>query len=274
MNFPLLYKIRFYYSVQKTMKVPFFIGPAIRGILGYALKESHPETFGLFFSKSEEGGGLKPYAIAVGPNPNTVFFPGDTFFFDLFLFGGQRGKIDLDIFKKFEHYTLIKNTKPLKYVKAVSVFGTGSRDITSLEDAVPYNFPRSGFDSEKLEVRFVSPVCIKKIESPKDLSFERFSRLLYERLSGLFPEFSSNELRPDLSAALDVRLSSENLIRNNVKHYSDIRKSFVFYKPAFIGSLVFEGDFRAFSDILKIGEQIGIGRGTTSGLGRFKLSPL
>jgi hypothetical protein len=120
-----------------------------------------------------------------------------------------------------------------------------------------------------MQIDFVTPLSIKHLNDFDDFSFSYFLQRMKERMQAI--GFTEQDVQPEanISEVDAVRKLFANAIRYDVKHYSRYRKGYIHYKPAFVGSIRFEGDFEPFVRWMQITQKTGIGRGTSSGLGRF-----
>ncbi len=261
--------------VEKLIISPPFVATAIRGILGYVLKNNNKTAFDILFAKSENGAKLKPYSIAVAEKQQLAYMPKDNFYFDITFFGDIIKKINLKTFIDFENYPIGKQNGKMKFVKAESITANSITTIFKLSSAKKFDsgkvIDKNIKDKTRLTIKFISPVCIQKVNSPQNITFSNIIKRIYERLLNLNLIDGETFISPNFTETENIICTQSNFIRYDVKHHSRIRKQFIYYKPAFIGSAEYYGYFEPFIKLLEIGEQIQIGRGTTSGLGKFRL---
>lgn len=268
-----IYKIRLQYIVVKLIKLPRFCAPAIRGVFGYALKESNRDAFDNLFAKSESGAKQKSYVIN-SLETKFVYLPGDKFYFDIILFGDVINDIPIQAFINFENYEIGQQKGKLKFDKAFSVNPDSLKQIHHVSEAESYKFNFNKTVTDNVRLKFHAPFCIKKIDKPEAVNFENIIKRIYERIIGLGLWDTSSPEETDFVKARKIITKQSNFISYNVKHYSKQRRMYIYYRPAFIGSIEFYGDIKAFAELLQIGEQIHIGRGTSSGLGGFEIEYL
>lgn len=266
-----IYKIRFVYTVEKLIQLPRFGSPAIRGIFGYALKQANKEAFDELFAKSENGAGQKPYVINFLEKEQLIYLPGDEFTFEITFFGNIINKISLQTFINFENYEVGQHKGKLKFKEAFSINSDTNKQIFSTEQAESYRFNNQLEASNNVQLYFKNPLCIKKVNKASDITFENIIKRIYERLLSLELLTQEDFKELDLEKAKDVIKRQSDFVTYNVKHFSKERKGYIHYEPAFIGSVEFYGNLKPFIKLLQIGELIHIGRGTSSGLGKYTL---
>lgn len=126
-----------------------------------------------------------------------------------------------------------------------------------------------------LNLVFLTPTRLKfdgKL-SPT-LEFHILFRNLLRRISLLTYFHCGEELALDFKGLIekskDVKVRKENLSWYDWERYSN-RQETKMKMGGFIGSVTFEGDFGPFIQFLLLGEQIHVGKGTSFGLGKYKI---
>ncbi|NWF92135.1 MAG: CRISPR system precrRNA processing endoribonuclease RAMP protein Cas6 [Syntrophaceae bacterium] len=109
--------------------------------------------------------------------------------------------------------------------------------------------------------------------SPK-LEFHIFFRNLLRRISLLSYFHCGQELDLDFKGLIEkskeVRVHKENLSWFDWDRYSN-RQETKMKMGGFMGSIVFEGELSPFVPYLILGEYIHVGKGTSFGLGKYKI---
>ncbi|PIX25054.1 MAG: CRISPR-associated protein Cas6 [Deltaproteobacteria bacterium CG_4_8_14_3_um_filter_45_9] len=126
-----------------------------------------------------------------------------------------------------------------------------------------------------LRLSFLTPTRLKydgKL-SP-DLEFHILFRNLLRRISLLSYFHCGEELNLDfkglIEEAKDVKVQKENLRWVDWERYSN-RQETKMKMGGFIGSVTFTGNFKEFLPFLILGEYIHVGKGTSFGLGKYKI---
>ena len=136
-------------------------------------------------------------------------------------------------------------------------------------------FQKGHFSGKTILIRFLSPLRIKeKKKLIKEITFSLFIRSLVRRISLLsyfhcnFPLWSN--LEPLLSFADRVKVKERNLTWKEISRYSTRQKERM-KLGGVVGEIVFEGEVEPFLPLLRIGEFVHAGKGTTFGLGKYKI---
>lgn len=132
-------------------------------------------------------------------------------------------------------------------------------------------YPSSFF----LHLNFLTPTRLKfdGALTPK-LEFHILIRNLLRRISLLSYFHCEEELSIDYKGVIDqaksVTIQQEALRWVDWERYSN-RQETRMKMGGFIGSIIFEGDVNPFAPFLLLGEQIHVGKGTSFGLGKYKI---
>jgi CRISPR-associated endoribonuclease Cas6 len=126
-----------------------------------------------------------------------------------------------------------------------------------------------------LTVSFGTPTRIKFQEGlVLDLEFHMLVRSLLRRVSMLSYFHCGGRLDADYAGLIElakgVRTRERDLAWYDWKRYSarqDRKMSF----GGFVGRVTFEGDLAAFVPLLRIGEHLHVGKGTSFGLGKYRI---
>jgi CRISPR-associated endoribonuclease Cas6 len=129
--------------------------------------------------------------------------------------------------------------------------------------------------SSTLHLIFMTPTRLKfdgKL-SPT-LEFHILIRNLLRRISLLYYFHCGEELNLNFKGLIEeakgVKVQQENLQWFDWERYSN-RQETRMMMGGFIGSIVFQGNFEPFMPFLMLGEHIHVGKGTSFGLGKYKV---
>lgn len=127
-----------------------------------------------------------------------------------------------------------------------------------------------------LSLRFLTPVRIKyNRDFVDDLDFHILIRNLLRRLSllGFFhcgkQSFSFN-IKDLINLSENIKKVQSNLKWFDWERYSSRQKTKMFM-GGLVGEVTYEGDITPFIEILKAGEILHVGKGTSFGLGKYEL---
>ena len=128
---------------------------------------------------------------------------------------------------------------------------------------------------ERVTLRFVTPVRIKYRERLcGDLEFHILMRSLLRRISLLTFFHCGRELEVDFRGlilqAQKVRVVESNLLWHDWLRYSHRQRARL-KLGGLMGEMTFEGNLEPFWPFLKLGEWIHVGKGTSFGLGRYRI---
>lgn len=161
--------------------------------------------------------------------------------------------------------------------------------VRSSHDGLPSpaascSVPASGVDSpggesERVRVDFSTPVRIRhQGELVQEVPFHLLIRTLLRRASSLLAFHEGSELDVDylqvIDAASRVRVVSSSLGRSDRWRFSS-RQRQTMNLHGMIGHVMFQGaggELRALLPLLHLGEWAGVGKGTSFGLGRMRMS--
>jgi CRISPR-associated endoribonuclease Cas6 len=127
-----------------------------------------------------------------------------------------------------------------------------------------------------LDLIFVTPTRLKfdgRLSS--SLEFHILIRNLLRRISLLSYFHCGEELGLDFKGLIEIskeiRVQKENLTWFDWERYSNRQKTKM-KMGGFTGSITFEGDLEKFMPFLLLGEYIHVGKGTSFGLGKYKIT--
>ena len=270
-----IYKFRFNFLVVKPMILPRFPGATIKEILGEALKNTDKELFNLLFSPYKKTNNtLKPYALQMPANIPLAYMPDDIFSFDMIITGNA-----IEKFNNFEPFEYIKNIDigehkgKMYFVNAQNIISDDKiLNITNFKEAEAFVFTHKKIKTDIFLLRFISPVNIDGINIIKQINFSKIINNLNKRIIGFNNYFQEeNAFNTELyEQAKKIKTIENKLIRYDIKQCKTNNNFNTVYKPVFIGIMAFVGNPAPFVPLLQIGEQINIGRDTTSAFGQFK----
>jgi hypothetical protein len=139
----------------------------------------------------------------------------------------------------------------------------------------PSSLSPSSLSPSTFHLHFVTPTRLKfdgKLSS--SLEFHILFRNLLRRISLLSYFHCGKELDLDFKGLIEmsrgVKVQEEKLTWFDWERYSN-RQNTKMKMGGFIGSITFEGDFKEFIPFLLLGEYINVGKGTSFGLGKYKI---
>ncbi len=227
-----------------------------------------------------------PFVIEPPLNSKTHFRPGEGFDFNLLLFGRATTYLPYCIYA-FEQMgqtgigKRIQGKRAGFVLKTVSANGQiiysgqdkrlRSEDITS--HLVLLGPPSN--EVKALTIHLQTPLRVKHENYLKaDLPFHVLIRAALRRISSLFACYGDGE--PDLNyhglveRARGVRTEESNLRWFDWERYSN-RQETRMLMGGMIGSVTYKGDLAEFLPVLRICEEVHLGKQTTFGLGQIKI---
>lgn len=229
-----------------------------------------------------------PFGIEPPHNNNAHFHTGDEFHFDLLLFGKAIEYVPYCIFA-FDQMgqtgigKRISGRRAAFLLKEVVSHPSG-KTIYSSEDKrllnetlaaemtlpAPVSTPVSN-----ITVRLETPLRLKQNNHlTADLSFETLIRAALRRISSLFTCYGSGE--PDIDyrgmveRARNVEIAGSKLYWFDWERYSN-RQETRMMLGGLLGSVTYSGDLTEFMPLLRLCEEVHLGKQTTFGLGKIKI---
>lgn len=130
--------------------------------------------------------------------------------------------------------------------------------------------------SHAISVSFITPTRIKyKNSLTKDLEFHIFFRNLLRRIS-LLSYFHCNHRIDDsgfkdlIQRARDIKTAKRSLYWHDWERYSN-RQETRMKLGGFMGEITYEGELKAFWPYIRLGEYMHVGKGSSFGLGRYRI---
>jgi len=129
--------------------------------------------------------------------------------------------------------------------------------------------------NNSLSLNFITPTRIKyKDDLVVIPEFHILIRSLLHRISSLSYFHCNKELKLDYNLLIlkaeDVKIEKNNLKWTDWERYSS-RQDTKMKLGGFIGDITYKGNFKDFSRLILIGEQIHIGKNCTFGLGKYEI---
>ncbi len=128
-----------------------------------------------------------------------------------------------------------------------------------------------------LTLKFITPVRLRyegKIVGPQRFAFHILIRNLLRRISALFYFHAGQELKLDfkniIAKAEEVEVVDNQLKLLKFKRYSARTKQTI-EMGGLIGTVSFKGELNQFSELLRLGECLQVGKNTSFGLGVYQI---
>ncbi|HPD60522.1 MAG TPA: CRISPR system precrRNA processing endoribonuclease RAMP protein Cas6 [Thermodesulfobacteriota bacterium] len=294
--------------------LPPYKGSTFRGVFGHALKKVvcalkkqgcvdcllRPkclyafvfETPGLesqSMGKKRVAAPPHPYVIEPSESSKTHYRPGDSFEFNLLLFGkandylpyfiyafDQIGKLGLG-----KRINGIRGTFRLKGVSAERQVIYSDEDKKIKGDYRPEDLSREIFFLPKknsalnLKITLKTPLRLKfhnQLEA--SLPFHILTRAMLRRISSLFNYYDQGEPPLDykglVKKAQSVKVKDSSLSWYDWRRYSN-KQDQSMLMGGMLGSVTYEGDLSEFIPLVKFCEKVHLGKQTSFGLGKIEM---
>ncbi|MDX9745943.1 MAG: CRISPR system precrRNA processing endoribonuclease RAMP protein Cas6 [Syntrophales bacterium] len=317
---------------QDEALLPEYKGSTFRGVFGHALKKivcalKHQSCddcllrsrclYALVFEISpfaadhQEGGEISvndsgrrkprmaapphPYVIEPPETDKTCFAPGDSFDFQLILFGSFNASLPYFIYA-FEQMGELGIGRKINGRKArfvldkvraadASVYDHGKRKIETgvfTDDILPTSLsggadlqPEDGV-TQTLTVELVTPLRLKfENRLQAKLPFHILVRAMLRRVASLCAAYGDGEPSLDyrglVARAMRVDTAGTDLRWFDWRRYSN-RQDQAMLMGGLTGSVTYQGDLGAFLPLLRFCERTHLGKQTAFGLGKIKVS--
>jgi len=180
--------------------------------------------------------------------------------------GKNRAKFDLYQVKNDGTNKDIIYKKVDETLKDLSTTVIGWQDILSRIDSK---------NEKNIDIVFLTPTRIKfNGHLLLDLDFSIFIRNLLRRISSLFYFHLDKEIELDfnkiITSAKEVKIKSRELYWQDWQRYSKKQDSRM-KLGGFMGNISFKGNIGKFLPLIYIGELLHVGKGTSFGLGKYKI---
>lgn len=226
-----------------------------------------------------------PHPFVIEPPSETKrgFVPGNEITFNLILIGKAIGYLPYFIYA-FDELGEIgigkgKGKFELRSVECdgKTIYDSESKTLKHIKTAsLSFYNAGSGEGCSDIKLNFLTPTRILYNGSlTLDLQFHILIRQLLRRLS-LLSYFhcggnpSEIDFKGMIEKAKEVKVKKSNLCWYDWERYS-ARQDTRMKMGGFLGEITFEGDIQAFLPLVKAGEVLHVGKGTTFGLGKYEI---
>ena len=302
----------FFCSFENETILPGFKGSTFRGTFGHALKKVicaqkfqecnscllwNQCLYPLIFETPNVGKPPDSARFAAVPHPfviqppmtnRTRFSEGDDFNFNLLLFGeinknlpyfiytfDQMGKIGVG--KKVEGYRGFFKLKEIHHENRPIYSSKDNKlNMHDLPETLKIENIKSETDKTRIRVFFDTPLRFKNENHlSEELPFHRLIRLILRRISSLMITYGNGE--PDMDykgivrRAQNIRTLESTLKWYDWRRYSNRQEQDMNF-GGLIGSVMYEGDMNEFLPLIQFSEKVHIGKQTTFGLGKMRVS--
>jgi len=293
-------------------QLPYYKGSTFRGVFGIALKKiactlKNNECsscllnahciYALVFETDTVIAPAKGSKFAAIPHPfvieppltgKSMFTPGDSFEFNMLLFGEINNKIPYFIYAlnemgnigvgkkingqrgKFKLITVLNGSKIVYKISEQKIYSK-TVDILKFEDLS--NPVDKDCENSSLKIVLETPLRLKfKNRLNADLPFHILARAMLRRVSSLLEIYGLGE--PDIDYkklvkhANDITISHNKLEWFDWKRYSS-RQNKKMLMGGITGSITYHGRFADYLPLLKFCSKTHIGKQTAFGLGKF-----
>lgn len=232
-----------------------------------------------------------PFILIPPHTSKEIFNPGETFSFELILFGRA---IDYLPYFIFVFYQLGKNgigsDRGRFYIESVKNELLGNEieiydhhshtisGVTQIYSSDNFNYLCNDIikaNPDEIKIKLITPLRMKIEGKLKDeFTFFDFIRTLLNRLYFLTRFHCGNKFerqhRELLEMSKSIKISEKDLIWHDWIRYSTRQKTQM-KMGGLIGEFTLSGELATFLPFLKIGEFTHLGKATTMGLGRYKI---
>lgn len=230
-----------------------------------------------------------PFVIEPPLSGDRIVKQNDTLAFNLVLIGRAVDYLPYFIltFTELGKQGIGKNRSKfiLEKIEALDINGEG-KSVYTCEDGVFQNdYPlleasrlnqaESNNGKSQIEVKFLTPFRVRfdgKITD--DIEFHVIFRNLLRRVSSLLYFHCGREMECDYKAYIEeagkIKTLSNDLQWFDWERYSTRQKQKMTLGGV-LGTAKYEGNLRPFMQILKLGEHIHLGKGTSFGLGKYEI---
>jgi len=306
-------KYTFLCKFLSSAELPYYKGSTFRGVFGIALKKiactlKNNECnscllnthciYALVFETDKVIAAAKRSKFAAVPHPfviepplegKSLFKAGDSFEFNMLLFGKINTKIPYFIYAlnemgniglgkktdgkrgKFELITVTNASKMIYRASEQKIY-TQAVDRLNLDDS--NKFVNKDQGESRLEIILETPLRLKfKNRLNADLPFHILVRAMLRRVSSLLENYGHGE--PDIDYkglvkhADKITISHNNLKWFDWKRYSS-RQNAKMLMGGITGSITYKGRFDKYLPLLNFCSKIHIGKQTAFGLGKFR----
>lgn len=306
-----LVRFRFYLRPRGKIYLPRYKGSTLRGGLGSVFKQTvcvgqdkecpgcllqERCTYAYIFETPlpREGKNTSKFNLPYSPHPfvleppltsKTEYSPEEEIVFDLVLLGRGIDYLPYFIFV-FEElgrkgigrsrgkYELIRvESEEGERIYQSGKFSTAYQ-IKSLQGMINETEPEK--NCRKVTINFLTPTrIVLKGRLTRELNFQLFLTNLLRRISWLSQFHNDKELEFDykylISQAERIKTEAKDFQWYDWERYSS-RQNLRMKLGGFVGRILYEGDLKEFLPFLKLGEYLHLGKGTSFGLGKYKIT--
>jgi hypothetical protein len=297
-------RYRFHAALEDEASLPPYKGSTFRGVFGAALKsvvcalkrQDCPDcllrsqcVYSLVFEAPERQGPSPPHPFVIEPplSEATHFPPGEAFDFTLLLFGDANRYLpyfvyafeamgELGVGRKMQgrraRFRLEGVTDGGQALYDPQARTLAAAPAASLDLAPP--LPQDG-RACRLTVFLDTPLRLKHLNRLQaELPFHVLMRAALRRLAVLGRHFGQGEPRLDyrglVARAQEVQTALSDLHWFDWQRYSN-RQEQAMLLGGLVGQATYEGRLAEFLPLLRLAEQVHLGKATTFGLGKIKL---
>ena len=223
----------------------------------------------------------RPFVIEPPQTKKTQYFPGDELMFNLILFGKAIEYLPYMIYTFIElgNKGIGKYRGQFKVKEVINhtgdiIYDGDSETLYNKKSVMKIVFPEINI-SNRLKISFLTPTRIKYqghfCNRPE---FHILMRALLRRISSLMYFYCGKELKVDFKNLIlqseNVKIVDSNLFWVDWERYSS-RQGDKMKLGGIVGRVEYYGDVNPFFQILKAGEILHIGKGTSFGLGKYEI---
>lgn len=304
-------QFNFFLNPVEIIKLPPYKGSTIRGAFGHAFKKavcvtkekvckscilSNKCVYSYIFETPLPSNSSKMRKYPFAPHPFVItppleekreYYSGEVICFQLILIGRSIDFLPYFIytFDELSRKGIGRGSGKYQLLE-VRVFhpSDGEKLIYSCKDKILLSdfkvikiddIYSSIYIPSAIRLEFLTPTRLRYDQRlTSDLQFHILIRNLLRRISLLSYFHCGEQLDFDFKGLIEdarkIKLLSSNLRWFDWERFSS-RQSTRMYMGGFIGEVSFEGDFSRFLPFLLLGEYIHVGKGTSFGLGKYKI---
>lgn len=300
-------KFNFKVTFEKELDLPEYLGSAIRGAFGHALKNTvcsmpdtecencpyisnciYPYIFETFIPNESEimtKNEKAPHPYIIEPE----YFSGKNMSFNIILIGKVALRtlpyIVYTVINMGKNYGIGKdrNKFELEEVSLVKPNGKKNKLYNKDQSGISLNSEFYSINdlktlySEELKIEFVTHARFKQEgKEVNNLDFYMFMKNLYRRITTISYFHCNEKIELDfkslLEKAKEIKTIESSLYWKDWERYSNRAKTKM-KMGGIMGEIIFQGDMKEFFPYILLGEQLHIGKGATFGLGRYRIIP-
>lgn len=292
-----LIRLRFHYAAARPPELPGYLGSALHGGLGASIKRISPSLYPLLFDPARSGKSVpKPFVLWSPESRDDSSASGFNLVVETVLFGtaldhasiylcafddmagaGLAGRNNRFVLRQIEALAPNGDTHRI-YDRADNYWGNLNRAVFS---ASAWIDARPGLEKYS-RLMFQFPTLLRLQDGNHLLSTQPGFNTLFSRLLGRInslacfyagiPALLPDEKNGLLEAASCVEMLTSEMQWQDWDRYSSRQKAWMKF-GGLQGSIVYQGEFKAFMPYLLLGELIHVGAKTSFGLGKYIVLP-